>query len=331
MISCTILILASLHLASFSFRPETCFYICKTYKNKTMATRSKTATRSRKTTGSARKTGASAKRTTASSRAKSKTNSQKGTAAKGKKSPQRGNKTTQSSSAASRRGATAKKASAAKRTSPVKNIKKAVQRVVGRYTQSSPSDALKKLLHDMLKDTMSAEKQLVKALPKMAKAATSEELKNAFTKHLSETENQVARLEEVFEACDLPVGAKKCEAMAGLVKEGEEAIKETEKGSAVRDVALIVAAQKVEHYEIAAYGSLRSITTVLGLQEAADLLQETLDEEGATDKTLTQIAGKINVQAEDEEDEDEDDEENDEDEEEEDEDDEKEKKADRHF
>jgi len=170
-----------------------------------------------------------------------------------------------------------------------------------------PADALKKLFYDMLKDTMSAEKQLVKALPKMAKAATSEELTNALNEHLSVTENQVARLEEVFEAAGLDVGSKTCEAMKGLVAEGEEAIKETDKGSLVRDVALIVAAQKVEHYEIAAYGSLRTLAQVLGLREAANLLQETLDEEGETDKKLTMIAERINVKAEEEDDEENDD------------------------
>ncbi|UPT66638.1 MAG: ferritin-like domain-containing protein [Sphingobacteriales bacterium JAD_PAG50586_3] len=156
---------------------------------------------------------------------------------------------------------------------------------------------LKKLYHEILKDTYNAEKQLLKALPKMAKGATSEELTAAFEDHLSVTEEQVTRLEQVFEASGLKVSSKKCEAMEGLVKEGEEAIEETEDGSLVRDVALIVAAQKVEHYEIAAYGSLRSIASILGLSEAANLLQETLDEEGDADKTLSDIASQINAEA----------------------------------
>lgn len=156
---------------------------------------------------------------------------------------------------------------------------------------------LEKFFHDALKDVYNAEKQLLKALPKMAKAATSEELTAAFEDHLSVTEEQVTRLEQVFEAAGLKVASKKCEAMEGLVKEGEEAIEDTEDGSLVRDVALIVAAQKVEHYEIASYGSLRDIATILGHTEAAALLQETLDEEGDADKTLSGIAAQINAEA----------------------------------
>lgn len=156
---------------------------------------------------------------------------------------------------------------------------------------------LDKFFHDALKDVYNAEKQLLKALPKMAKAATSEELTAAFEDHLAVTEEQVSRLEQVFEASGLKVASKKCEAMEGLVKEGEEAIEDTEDGSLVRDVALIVAAQKVEHYEIASYGSLRDIATLLGHTEAAALLQETLDEEGDADKTLSGIAAQINAEA----------------------------------
>lgn len=167
--------------------------------------------------------------------------------------------------------------------------------------QSAEATSLKKLYEEGLKDIYNAEKQLLKALPKMAKAATSEELVNAFEEHLAVTEGQVARLEEVFAASGLKVGSKKCAAMEGLVKEGEEAVEETEDGSTVRDVALIMAAQKVEHYEMASYGTLRSIATVLGFDEAADLLQETLDEEGEADKTLTGIAVEVNIEAQDEE------------------------------
>ncbi len=158
-------------------------------------------------------------------------------------------------------------------------------------------DKFKELFNDLLKDTLNAEKQLVRALPKMVKAATSKQLASAFKKHLSETEKQVSRLEKVFSVCGFKVVGKKCEAMEGLVKEGEEAIKETTQGSFVRDVALIVAAQKVEHYEMAAYGSLRSIAETLGYSKAVDLLQKTLDEEGAADKALTELSASINAKA----------------------------------
>jgi len=161
----------------------------------------------------------------------------------------------------------------------------------------SHEETLKNIFHEILKDTLNAEKQLVKALPKMAKASTSPKLGKAFEKHLAETEKQVTRLEKVFQICDLKVAGKKCEAMEGLVKEGEEAIKETPKGSWVRDVALIVAAQKVEHYEIAAYGSLRSIASILGYEKAADLLQKTLDEETGADEKLTAISETVNPAA----------------------------------
>lgn len=181
----------------------------------------------------------------------------------------------------------------------------------GAQQEQAGSEELKELFHETLKDIYNAEKQLVKALPKMAKAATSQQLIDAFEEHLTVTENQVTRLEQVFEACDLKVSSKKCEAMEGLVQEGQEAIEETEDGSAVRDVALIIAAQKVEHYEIAAYGSLRTIATLLGFDEAAELLQETLDEEGEADKTLTDVAGQINMEAYNEGDEDEDEDEDD--------------------
>lgn len=161
----------------------------------------------------------------------------------------------------------------------------------------SSDDLMKKYFSDLLKDTLNAEKQLVRALPKLAKASTSSALKKAFEKHLGETEKQVARLEKVFAACDIKMAGKKCEAMEGLVKEGTEAIEETPKGSLVRDVALIVAAQKVEHYEIAAYGSLRNIAINLGYDKAADLLQKTLDEESAADQKLTDISDSLNPKA----------------------------------
>ncbi len=144
---------------------------------------------------------------------------------------------------------------------------------------------LRETFVEELKDLYDAEKQLLKALPKMVKAAQNEELKAAFEQHLEETETHVERLEKVFEAFDEAPKSKKCKAMQGLVEEAQELIKEDE-----GDAALICAAQKVEHYEIASYGSLRAWAELLEQEEALDLLQETLDEEKATDEKLTEIA-----------------------------------------
>lgn len=148
-----------------------------------------------------------------------------------------------------------------------------------------------------LKDLYSAETQIVKALPKMVKAASSEELQNAFTEHLEQTKGQVKRLEEIFE--DLGVSARgvKCKGMAGLLEEGKEVIDE-EADSRVKDAALIAAAQRVEHYEIAAYGTVRAFALLLDHKNAADLLEQTLDEEADTDKKLSQLAeSTINAEA----------------------------------
>jgi ferritin-like metal-binding protein YciE len=156
-------------------------------------------------------------------------------------------------------------------------------------------------LHDLfvaeLKDLYSAEKQLLKALPKMAKAATSKALKNGFERHLKQTEAHVERLEQVCEEFDASPGGKKCKAMEALIMEGDEILKSEAEPDA-KDAALIAAAQKVEHYEIAGYGCVRTYAKLLGNQKAARLLQKTLDEEGATDKKLTQLAQRINVKAE---------------------------------
>lgn len=141
-----------------------------------------------------------------------------------------------------------------------------------------------------LKDIYYAEKHIVKSLPKMIKAATSPELQQAFTEHLEVTKTQVSRLEEVFASINKKPQAKKCEAIEGLTKEAESILEDTEKGTATRDVALIIAAQKVEHYEIATYGGLAQLARTLGLEEAAELLNATLEEEKETDQTLTQLA-----------------------------------------
>lgn len=151
---------------------------------------------------------------------------------------------------------------------------------------------------DEIKDIYWAEKHLVKTLPKMAKAATSEELKSAFNDHLAVTQTHVSRLEEVFGLLGEKVQAKKCDAMEGITKEGEGVIEDTEAGTSTRDVGLILSAQKVEHYEISTYGGLAQLATTLGLEEVADLLKQTLEEEKEADMTLTGIAeNDINYQA----------------------------------
>jgi ferritin-like metal-binding protein YciE len=157
------------------------------------------------------------------------------------------------------------------------------------------ADTLEKLLVEELKDIYSAEKQITKALPKMTKNAASDELRKAFETHLKETEGQIERLDRAFEILGKSSSGKTCKAMQGLVQEGSEQIQELE--GEILDAALICAAQKVEHYEMAAYGSARTWAQQLGQKEVADLLQQTLDEEGNTDHKLTQLAGKINKQA----------------------------------
>jgi ferritin-like metal-binding protein YciE len=153
-----------------------------------------------------------------------------------------------------------------------------------------------------LKDVLGAEKILLKALPKLQKAATTEELKQALEDHLAVTEEHVARLEEVFELLEKKPQSKKCEAMDGIAREGESVVKETESGSMTRDAAIIMAAQKAEHYEIAAYGGLVQLAKTIGKDEVADILAKTLEEEKETDQLLTEIAeNSINEEAQQEE------------------------------
>jgi ferritin-like metal-binding protein YciE len=148
-----------------------------------------------------------------------------------------------------------------------------------------------------LRDLYSAENQIVKALPKMAKAASSEELRSAFDEHLEQTKGHVERLEEIFDRLGARSRGKKCEAMEGLLEEGKEILSMNAEPH-VRDAAMIAAAQRVEHYEIAGYGCARTFARLLGDHEAADLLQQTLDEEAETDQKLTQIAeSSINIEA----------------------------------
>ncbi len=158
-------------------------------------------------------------------------------------------------------------------------------------------DSLQALYISELKDLYSAENQLLKALPKMAKAASSPELSQAFKAHLEETKGHVERLEAVFQELDASPKGKKCKAMEGLIEEASELLKE-EAAPDVMDAALIAAAQRVEHYEMAGYGCVRTYAKVLGFTKSAALLQETLDEEGACDKKLTTLAeGGINSDA----------------------------------
>ncbi len=161
---------------------------------------------------------------------------------------------------------------------------------------------LESYFEDALKDIYWAEKHLIKVLPKMRKAATTEELQAAIEEHLEQTKVHVSRLEQVFEILQKTPRAKKCEAMEGLTKEGESIVEETEDNSLTRDVGIIMAAQKVEHYEIATYGGLVSLADTMGLTEASKILSQTLEEEKETDLKLTSIAeNNINWAAEQEE------------------------------
>jgi ferritin-like metal-binding protein YciE len=153
-----------------------------------------------------------------------------------------------------------------------------------------------KTLHDLyvdeLKDLYSAEQQILKALPKMVKKASAPELANAFEEHLKVTEGQVERLDKIFEMLEVSPRGKKCKAMEGLLEEGKEVMSE-DADPAVMDAALIAAAQRVEHYEMAGYGCVRTFARLMGYADAAELLQETLEEEADADKTLTELAESV--------------------------------------
>ena len=165
-----------------------------------------------------------------------------------------------------------------------------------RKNMNGNNSKLQKLFEDELKDIYWAEKALVKAIPKMAKKASSADLVEALNNHLEETTEHVKRAEQVFEILGKNPQAKKCEAMDGLIKEAEEIMTESEEG-VMRDAGIITAAQKVEHYEIASYGTLRTFAGVLGLDDAAELLEQTLEEEKGADEKLTEIASSINTEA----------------------------------
>jgi ferritin-like metal-binding protein YciE len=157
-------------------------------------------------------------------------------------------------------------------------------------------NALKELYIKELRDTYDAEKQITKALPKMAKAATSSRLREAFQHHLEQTKNHITRLEQIFEELDESPKGETCDGMEGLIEEGSNIIEENLEGE-VKDAGLIAAAQRVEHYEMAAYGTVRTYANILGDKKAALLLQETLEEEKQTDQNLTTLAESINVKA----------------------------------
>ena len=174
----------------------------------------------------------------------------------------------------------------AKKSAPAKSAPKAKKT----FSESEENSMLEEFMLDCVKDIYWAEKHLTKALPKLSKAATSAEVKKAFDDHLAVTLQQVARLEQVFEILGKKPQAKKCDAMEGITKEAEGIIEETQKGTNTRDVALIMAAQKVEHYEIATYGGLVQVSKTLGKTDIADILAQTLEEEKEADQILTDIA-----------------------------------------
>ncbi len=198
----------------------------------------------------------------------------------------------------------ATKDSSAKQISKSTSAKTTAKKTTAKSTEAKKIPAkkdaaedLRDFLIDGLKDLYWAEKALVKHLPVMAENATSPKLKMSIEKHLEETENQVTRLEDAFKAMDEKAKAEKCEAMDGLLKEAKSIMEETEPGS-VRDAAIIAAAQKVEHYEIASYGTLATYAELLGLPEVKDLLGATLAEEKTCDKDLTKLAkSEINIKA----------------------------------
>lgn len=157
---------------------------------------------------------------------------------------------------------------------------------------------LEKFFHDQLMDIYYAEQQLSKGLQELKEASTTEELEDAFEDHRQQTQRHIQRLEKVFDMLGIPAKGKQCKAIEGIIAEAKEIIKETKKGTMTRDAALIIAAQKAEHYEIATYGGLVQLAITLGKRKAADLLQKTLQEEEDTDSLLTEIAESyINIEA----------------------------------
>lgn len=171
-----------------------------------------------------------------------------------------------------------------------KTAKKSAESAKQPDAQTENNSMLRELFLEELRDIYWAEKHLVKTLPKMQKASSSEELANAFSEHLEVTQEHVSRLEQVFELMGEKARGKKCEAMEGLSKEAESVMEDTEEGTYTRDAALIIAAQKVEHYEIAAYGGLATLAKTMGKNDVKELLGQTLDEEKEADELLTHLA-----------------------------------------
>ncbi|MBW8686344.1 YciE/YciF ferroxidase family protein [Chitinophaga rhizophila] len=205
-------------------------------------------------------------------------------------------KTTSQSRTAGRSSAGSKSA-AGSRTAP-KSSGSSRAKSSKSKSEDMPNSKFHELFVDQLKDIYWAEKNLVKALGKMQKAATSEELADAIATHQEQTRGQVSRIEQVFESIGQTAKAKKCPAMEGLIAEGQEVIEDTEEDSAVRDAGLIICCQKIEHYEIASYGSLRTLAARMGHEEAVQLLEQTLNEEKETDVLLTQLAeSSVNEEA----------------------------------
>jgi len=196
------------------------------------------------------------------------------------------------SAASAKQGSTAKGASARRTTVVTRSSARS------KSNSKEPESKFQKLFMDELKDIYWAEKALVKALGKMQKAATSEELAKAITDHQEQTKGHVERLERVFELLGQEPKAKKCEAMSGLIAEGQEVVDDTEEDTAVRDAGIIICSQKIEHYEISAYGSLRTLANIMGHADAADIFSQTLNEEKEADSLLTQIAeSSVNEEA----------------------------------
>ena len=224
--------------------------------------------------------------------------------------------TTNTRSTKTKRSSSTRQSRAKTARSTVKPTSKKTPKVEN--TGSNGHSQLEKLFIDSLKDIYWAEKHLTKVLPKMKKKATSAELKEAIEEHLAQTEEHVSRLEQVFNLCGKKPQAKKCDGMEGLTKEGDSVLEETQDGTETRDAGIIMAAQKVEHYEIATYGTLVVFAKTLGMTEAADILVETLKDEKDTDEILTGLAeGNINQAAQQETGEESEDEEDDSDEEDE--------------
>jgi ferritin-like metal-binding protein YciE len=202
--------------------------------------------------------------------------------------------------AAPKKGMKSAKAAAPKKG--MKSAKAAAPKNLRRPSARASVDQmgmLQNLFVDHLKDIYWAEKAATKAMPRMRRAATTPELQQAFDQHMQVTTQQIARLEQVFELLGKKAQGKKCDAMEGLIKETESVISETEKGSKTRDVGLIIAAQKMEHYEIASYGGLAQLAKTMRLEEVKNLLGQTLDEEKQADELLTQVAeNNINIEAE---------------------------------